>query len=268
MNKKIGVLGCGWLGLPLAKHLLEKGFDVKGTTTSQEKMEILKKARIEAFIVQISEDKIEGDIKKFLIGTDTLIVNIPPKLRGKGPKENYVRKMKFLISQIELSTVRKVIFVSSTSVYGNNQGEVNEETLPLPTSESGKQLLATEQLLLENQHFQTTIIRFAGLIGPDRHPVSMLSGKSNLTGGNAPVNLIHLNDCIGIITTLVQNNIWEKIINGVYPKHPTKEAYYTQKAIERQVKPPFYDSSSIEKPKKVTSCSPFFVKYYRFSTSI
>ena len=212
MNKVIGVIGCGWLGLPLALRLKEQGYTVKGTTTSGDKMDALSKSGIQPYLIQISETDIEGDIADFFKDTDILVINIPPGLRGKGPKENYVRKIELLTKEIELSTVSKVLFVSSTSVYGDHQGEVDEETQPVPTSESGKQLLKTEKLIRDNIHFESTIIRFAGLIGPDRHPVTMLSGRTNLSGGKAPINLIHLDDCLGIITSIIQKNFVLQII--------------------------------------------------------
>ncbi|UWX55254.1 hypothetical protein NYZ99_01135 [Maribacter litopenaei] len=83
-----------------------------------------------------------------------------------------------MLNEIASSSVNNILFVSSTSVYGENQGEVNEETIPIPSSEAGKQLLETEKLIRENSHVESTIIRFAGLIGPDRHPVNMLSGRT------------------------------------------------------------------------------------------
>ena len=52
--KQISILGCGWLGLPLAKSLLEKGFSINGSTTSFEKISILDKAGITPFIVSLS----------------------------------------------------------------------------------------------------------------------------------------------------------------------------------------------------------------------
>ena len=41
---KISILGCGWLGLPLAKALIENGFSVKGSTTSTDKLTALENA--------------------------------------------------------------------------------------------------------------------------------------------------------------------------------------------------------------------------------
>ena len=42
--KQISILGCGWLGFPLAQALLKAGFSTKGSTTSIDKKEMLEKA--------------------------------------------------------------------------------------------------------------------------------------------------------------------------------------------------------------------------------
>lgn len=60
--KPISILGCGWLGLPLAKSLLEKGFSVKGSTTSIKKIALLEKFGIHPHIVTLSA--VEGLIVK------------------------------------------------------------------------------------------------------------------------------------------------------------------------------------------------------------
>jgi len=176
LSEKIGVMGCGWLGLPLAEELVKQSYKVSGTTTSSDKMELLEKKGIQAFHVILTEDEIQGNIEGFLSSIDILIINIPPKLRGNNT-ESFIEKMKLLYHQIKRNNVPKILFVSSTAVYGDAEGEVTEESVPTPTTESGKQLWASEQLFLNDDVLKTTIIRFGGLIGPNRHPVTMLSGK-------------------------------------------------------------------------------------------
>lgn len=227
--KKISILGCGWLGLPLAKALLTKGFSVKGSTTSSEKLATLEKAGITPFLITLSENKISGTIADFLENSEILIIDIPPKLRG-AERENFVSKIRNVIPFIENSSIENVLFVSSTSVYGDSHTLVSEDTEPQPDTESGKQLLETEQLLQSNSNFKTTIVRFGGLIGEDRHPVKFLAGRENLDHPEAPINLIHQNDCIGIIKKIIANKAWNQVFNAVTPYHPTREVYYIQKA--------------------------------------
>ncbi|HAT81423.1 MAG TPA: NAD(P)-dependent oxidoreductase [Flavobacterium sp.] len=247
---QISILGCGWLGLPLAKALIENKFLVKGSTTSVAKLSVLENAGIIPFLIVLTpnsnfqsstnnlveeEEKTEN-LTAFLENAKILIIDIPPKLRGS-EKENFVLKIKNIIPAIEKSTVENVIFISSTSVYGENNLLVTEETALNPDTESGKQLMETEQLLQSNTNFKTTILRFGGLIGEDRHPVHFLAGRTHIENPNAPINLIHQEDCIGIIMAIIdqiQIKCWNRneVFNAVTPFHPSRKEYYTQKAIE------------------------------------
>ncbi|MGB3144456.1 MAG: SDR family oxidoreductase [Maribacter sp.] len=268
MSKKIGVIGCGWLGLPLAESLIAHGHRVSGTTTSKEKIKELENKGITPFKISISENGIEGPIEDFLNNCALLIINIPPGLRGKGPKESYISKIRLLHTEIKKSAIQKVIFISSTSVYGDVEGEVTEATRTEPSSASGKQILACEQLFINDKELPATIIRFAGLIGPDRHPVTILSGRENLSGGNAPVNLIHLEDCIGIIKAVITHEFWNELLNAVYPSHPEKSEYYMQEALKRGLQPPQYNQDNTKLHKKIKTCNIFLTNKYHFSTSI
>lgn len=253
--KKISILGCGWLGLPLAKKLIKKGHSVNGSTTSQNKLSILENAGINPFLLALESESISESINEFLDKSDILIIDIPPKLRGSNAdssdssKKIFVEKIKNLIPFIEKSTVKKVLFVSSTSVYGDENDIITEETNPNPETESGKQLLLAEATLQNNQNFETTILRFGGLIGEDRHPVKFLAGRENLENPDAPVNLIHQNDCIGIIEEIINQSKWNEVFNAVAPFHPTREKYYTQQAKEQNLILPKFspEKSNIKK---------------------
>ncbi|MEO9891941.1 NAD(P)H-binding protein [Aurantibacter sp.] len=267
MNKTIALIGCGWLGLPLAKNLIEKGYSINGSTTSADKLHSLKEVGINAFKIVITEEQLEGDIVEFLKDTEIVVINVPPKLRGI-KKENYVKKMQLLHQAIAQSSVQKILFISSTAVYGAVEGEVSEETEPEPATESGRQMLSAENIFTDNRQFQTTILRFGGLIGGNRHPINMLSGRSNLSNGNHAINLIHRNDCICIIAEIIKNNWWNELFNGVYPHHPKKRDYYHSEAIKNNLQPPDYKQDNYKKGKIVNSDRLIFVKKYKFTTTI
>ena len=228
---QISILGCGWLGLPLAKSLLQNGFSIKGSTTSLEKISLLESEGITPFLVRLEEQQISASVIDFLADSQILIINIPPKLRG-GSTENFVAKITTLLPFIENSTVEKVLFVSSTSVYGEDNEFVTEATVLNPDSEGGRQLAIVENVLQKNNRFQTTILRFGGLISDERNPVRFLSGRENIENPDAPINLIHQDDCIGIIEKIIALNSWDETYNAVAPFHPTRQEYYTQKATE------------------------------------
>jgi nucleoside-diphosphate-sugar epimerase len=241
--RQISILGCGWLGLPLAEHLIQKGFSIKGSTTSPNRVGELESKEIEAFIIELAADKISGDYAAFLKNSKTLIIDIPPKLRGENP-ESFVEKMKTFIHEgVSNSSIENVLFVSSTSVYGDEAITVTEETIEKPETLSGKELLETEHFLQQQTNFKTTILRFGGLIGESRNPAKSLAGKSNIATPNAPVNLIHQVDCIGIITAIIQQDFWGKKINASTPFHPTRKEYYTSKAKELGLPLPEFEES-------------------------
>ena len=228
---QISILGCGWLGLPLAKSLLQNGFLIKGSTTSLEKISLLESEGITPYLVRLEEQQISASVADFLADSQILIINIPPKLRG-GSTENFVVKITTLLPFIENSTIEKVLFVSSTSVYGEDNEFVSEVTVLNPDTEGGRQLAIVENVLQKNSRFQTTILRFGGLISDDRNPVRFLSGRENIENPDTPINLIHQDDCIGIIQKIIALNSWDETYNAVAPFHPTRQEYYTQKATE------------------------------------
>lgn len=260
-------MGCGWLGLPLAKELVKLGIDVHGSTTLEKKVAQLSKAGINPFVITVSENTIEGAIDGFLANVNILIINVPPKLRGVN-NENYVCKMDLLLEALRRSNVEKVLFISSTSVYGDALGKVTEETTPQPNTASGRQLLTSEKRFKNNDRFKSTIIRFGGLIGPGRHPVTMLAGRKGLKNGNHSVNLIHLDDCIGILIAVIKNEWWGETFNAVYPSHPSKMEYYQEEAAKNGLILPQYDQNIANSGKEIISCKLLNVKKYSFKTSI
>ncbi len=263
-NKQISILGCGWLGLPLAQQLVRQGYQIHGATTTESKLAVLKAAGIKPFLIDVSSDRIEGDVTSFLDHTGILIINIPPKLRG-AYKENFVNKIYKIVAAVETSKISKVLFVSSTSVYPDRNETITEETNPQPDSESGLQLLEAEKLLQNKRCFQTTVVRFGGLIGNERHPIRFLAGRKNIENPEAPINLIHLEDCIGIIQRIIKNDSWNETFNAVTPFHPTRKAYYTQKAIDMKLDIPAFDSGKPSVGKIISSDKIAAVLGYTFT---
>lgn len=261
--KQISILGCGWLGLPLAKALLQNGFSINGSTTSPEKLTMMENSGIKTFLISLSEDKTTGNLTDFLKNSEILIIDIPPKLRG-AEKENFVSKIKNVIPFIEKSAVENVLFISSTSVYGEDNSLVTEETRLNPDTESGKQLVQAEQLLQGNPNFKTTILRFGGLIGEDRHPVRFLSGKTNLDNPDARINLIHQQDCIGIILKIMELDCWNTTFNAVTPFHPSRKEYYTQKAADLSLALPEFNDDNAAIGKTILSSKVENVLGYKF----
>lgn len=265
MNKKttISLLGCGWLGLPLAAELIASNFRVKGSTTSETKLSVLKNIGIDPYLIALETDSVIGNISGFLEGSDTLIIDIPPKLRREN-SENFVAKIQTLMPHIEKSKISTVLFISSTSVFADENNVVTESTIPNATSESGKQLFETEQLLQKNTHFKTTILRFGGLIGNERHPIKSLAGKENLPNPDAPINLIHQKDCIGIILKIISLEKWGKTYNAAAPFHPTRENFYVGNALIMNLPVPNFNHDTASIGKTIDSTTLQYDLNYEF----
>ncbi|RFZ85389.1 SDR family oxidoreductase [Mucilaginibacter terrenus] len=222
----ISILGCGWYGFALAKQLISEGMSVKGSTTSADKVATLTEAGITAFLIDTGLDtELPGEF----FSCDVLIISIPPKTR-KGEGDGYITKLQKVIAASESYEVKKVIFISSTGVYADQSNTVTETSNPQPDTPSGVILLAAEQLFTDNKTFKTTIIRFGGLVGPGRDPGRFFAGKKDIPNGLAPVNLIHLDDCIGITKAVLMQDKFGCTINACTPHHPAKFIYYTQSA--------------------------------------
>ncbi len=158
MKKKISILGCGWLGLPLAQHLIHKGYEIFGSTTSEDKKSILTNAGIKPFILNIED--LNEKLDAFL-DAEILIIAITSK---------NIEAFRKLINLIQNSNISRVLFVSSTSVYENNNEVVTEDT---PVKDCP--LVTIENLIRENTSFKTTILRFGGLFGYSRKPGNFLN---------------------------------------------------------------------------------------------
>jgi nucleoside-diphosphate-sugar epimerase len=194
-----------------------------------------------------------------------LIIDVPPKAKSG---ESYTKKIRNLTPYIEQSGIKNVLFVSSTSVYADDNSIVTEDTIPNPDTESARQLVEMERLLQENQSFKTTILRFAGLISEDRHPVYHLAGRQNITNPDAPVNLIHRDDCIGIIKAIIEKEAWGQVFNGVAPLHPTRKDCYTQKANELGIELPLFNEATVSMGKLIQSNKILHMLHYSFKSSL
>ena len=261
-------MGCGWLGLPLAKHLIENGYHVNGSTTSSSKIEVLESVGVSPFIIQLTSEGVIGPIASCLAQCKTLILNIPPGLRAD-PNSHYIRKIEHLITHIESSEVKQVLFIGSTSVFPDDSTiPIITETSPTARSKNAEQLFAVEALFQKNKNFKTTILRFGGLFAEDRHPAKFLSGKTDLKNPDAPVNLIHRTDCIGIIVSILEYRAWNTVFNASTTPHPTRKNYYTTVCKALQIPIPHFALNQINEGKIINSEKLVRLLNYKFKVKL
>lgn len=223
MKNKIGIMGAGWLGMPLATHLNDDGFNVFVLSRSLEKLTQCEDVNIPLYSY--------AESKMLAPHCDVLICCIPPI-------DSYAD---FVIKHVKNVWPNHVVFCSSISVYAQTEGVITEKSESLGNTT----LIAVEKALIALK-IPTTILRLGGLIGPSRHPAYFFAGKKNLSGGLAPVNLIHQQDVISLIKTLLTNRK-PGIYNVVYPAHPTRKSYYEQACFERGLAPCTFESAGTGK---------------------
>lgn len=256
---KIAILGCGWLGFPLAKELIKNGHIVKGSTTSKEKITTLLSEKIDAYLIDIAS--INPSLIASFFEADELVITIPPK------EDNYSVAFLKIISFIEKSSIKRVFFTSSVSVYGNATGVVTEQTLCKPITQRAKQITLVEQQLLQNPNFSTVIIRLGGLIGNNRHPAFYVSNKV-LKTANEYINLVHIDDCVAAIQQLILTNTKNELFNLVAPYHPTKGSYYTQYCKTLGIPAPIITNSASIEGKKISSAKISSLLNYSFKNNL
>lgn len=253
----ISILGCGWYGFPLAKALKSHDYSIKGSTTSPEKMQALRGADIEPYLVSFEENHLAYDPQFFL--SKILVICIPPK-KSTGSQSTFPAKIQNIINAATDGSIAHIIFISSTAVYSDSGRIVTEEDKPDPETASGKAMVESEQILLQ-QSIKTTIIRFGGLIGPGRDPARFFAGKTNVPNGQAPVNLIHLDDCIGLTLSILKQQAFGHIFNAVCPDHPQKQDFYTRAAQRSELETPSFIDELIKWKTVATNHIPSLLKY-------
>ena len=250
-KKRITILGCGWLGLPLAQKLVDDDYSVKGSTTREEKLETLQYAGVEPWLVRLDPELTGDDVVAFL-QSDILIVNIPP-LRRDDIVEYHIEQFSSLIDALGQSPVRSVLLVSSTSVYPALNREVTEEDAADAESLAGQALLLVEEMMMQESGFQTTVLRFGGLIGYDRNPEKYLAGMTGITHPDQPMNLIHRDDCVNIISEIIRLKQWGEVFNACSPVHPLRKEYYGRAAAIAGIEPLPLVSTDEPAPFKVVN---------------
>ena len=228
MDKSISILGSGWLGLPLAKQLLQQFTRVNISTRSVEKAKLLAASGLTPYIIDIENPT--DNLQAFL-QSDTLIVNIT----GKN-----ISAFENLLKEIEISPVKKVLFTSSTGVYPQKNGLCFESD---ELTHVDHPLLTIENLFLKNRHIKSTILRCAGLIGGKRHPGRFFASGRAIRDAQAGVNLIHLDDCLAIISLIISKNIFPEILNVCADTHPSKALFYQFNAVALGLPKPDIDNA-------------------------
>jgi nucleoside-diphosphate-sugar epimerase len=246
MVKKISILGCGWLGLPLGKRLVLDGWQVKGSTTHKERLLLLETAGIHAFQLSLEPAPL-GNGWEYFLDASYLVICIPPKTAHQ-EASFHLRQLEVLIELSRGFSYQGVVFTSATSVYPE-QNQVADEESPI----EAEHVLSKAEQLLREAFPQLTILRCGGLMGYNRMAGKYVAGKKGISNGKTPVNFIHRLDVIEIICQLIQQQQWGKTYNAVAPLHPSRYEVYLRDSQLLGLEPPDFDLDVPTPPYKTVS---------------
>jgi len=250
----VAILGCGWLGLPLAKALVVQGYPVVGSTTTPSQLLTLRDAGIMPFLLRLAPTLTPTDadtLHAMLAGVNVLILNVPP--RRSATNSDYAALLQPVCEAAEACKIAAVLFVSSTGVYPDEPRAMREQDA-VATAEASSSMLRAEALFASSQRpWQTTVVRLGGLFGPGRLPGRFLAGRQNVAQPNAPVNLIHLTDCVSLLTSIIHQQAWGYTFNACAAQHPTRAEFYTRAAQQLGLVPPVFQAADTTSGKSIDS---------------
>lgn len=242
--KKVSIVGLGWLGMPLALALNARGYQVTGTKTTSDGVEAARMSGIACYELRLTPELVcDADDLDSVLNVDALVITLPASRTAQGG-ENYLLAVQQLVNSALAYGVPRVLFTSSTSVYGKGAGNVRESSPLHPETAAGYVLVQLEQWLHALPNTSVDILRLAGLVGPERHPGRFLAGKTHLPDGELGVNLVHRDDVVAAIQLLLQLPAGGHRYNLCAPKHPTKREFYTEQAQRLGVEVPQFNAES------------------------
>lgn len=242
--KNIAFISLGWLGESLADWCSVNGYNIFGTTTSLDKKQRLESNFSQVIQLNINQSSAFGGFSEAI---DLLLYSIPPSV-----SEEYVAKSRELISTVvDSNKAVQIIYISSTSVYGQQARLVTEQSEVSPETKNALKMVELENFLFKNYGNKTAVLRCGGLVGKKRHPVKYLSGKTGVAKPGAKVNLVHLQDLLGFFQLLVQN-FSPGVYNLVSPKHVDKKEYYNWAAQVLKIEGVQFEEDKIK--DKIVTC--------------
>ena len=217
MQTKVLMLGMGYVGKALASVLVEN-CSVLGTYQTH-KPPLLHPQFI-AMPYSLG-DKFPTQWMDY----STWVCLLPPS-----SSDLYVSLLRKWIQYAQQSNIKHLIYTSSSSVFGQQEGLYTEHDVVCPVTESAQKIVQVEQAFLNSQIGHITILRLAGLFDDERHPVYRLATKVSLPNGSQCVNMVHREDVVNALRYAIKNPNGKLIRHIVNPHHPTRQDFYQAEA--------------------------------------
>jgi nucleoside-diphosphate-sugar epimerase len=206
------VIGCGDLGGAVAEHFAERSWNVVGVRRSPQTI-----PGVTMLCADITVPETLSVLAE-VAPTIVLFVLTPGAFNDECYRAVYVDGAKNCLARLDSSRLQRVFWVSSTSVYHQNDGSVVVEDSPaLPTSFSGQRLLEAEQVIREFPSAHT-IVRFGGIYGPGRDRLlrQLRAGKRTTQTPLRYSNRIHRDDAVNILCFLIERAAAKLSLQALY----------------------------------------------------
>lgn len=126
--KKVAIIGLGWLGMPLAQSLSRRGIDVVGSKTTPDGVDAARMSGINCYPLVLTPELIcEPDDLAQLMAVDALVITLPASRTTAGG-DHYFQAVQQVVDSALAFGVPRIIFTSSTSVYGETRGRIKESS--------------------------------------------------------------------------------------------------------------------------------------------
>ena len=245
---RVLVVGCGYVGQPLAERLAGAGHDVFALSR--------KPPEFNGRIVPIACDVTRRDELKGIPRTYDAVINTASSSKG-GVEEYrsvYFEGTRNLLAHLQFE---KYIWTSSTSVYAQNDGStVTEESPAEPLAATSRILRETEEVLLKEG--QGIVLRLAGIYGPGRGHLfqQYLRGEARIQGeGSRWLNMIHREDAVGAIIAALETGRAGEVYNVTDNEAVTERDFFTWVAqkLKRELPPTVSEGDLAGRKRGVTN---------------
>lgn len=238
----ISIYGAGWLGNPLALLLAENKYAVWATQSSQYTPFNHPNLNYLSWRAKLGENI---SYWKPLIDAEIQVWSIPPRIRQQG-EDFYVEILAEWVTHLKQSQPRKIVFLSSTSVYASSDKIITEDSETLKES-----IISQAEQIILDAGCDYLILRLGGLMGADRYVAKYYSGK-NVDRADGPVNYVHQEDAVAFTFSAIHQNL-SGIYNIVAPEHPIRKEVVLANCLKHQLPPPIQFNENEDAPKIISS---------------
>ena len=230
------IMGCGDLGCAVGDRLAADGHDVWGLRRRPEQIP-------EPIQPLAGNFSVADGLPELPPALDTVyFIATPGEFTEAAYRRAYIDGLRNALAALVRAQQqpRRIVFVSSTSVFGADDGRwVDEDSPTEPTRFSGRCLREAEQLLADSP-FPGVVVRFGGIYGPGRE-YHLRKVREGIRGQHeAPVwtNRIHRDDCVGLLTHLFHLDNPEPLYLGVDDEPALRHELLAWLAQAMEIDPP------------------------------